>query len=581
MPAASQHLDASNKVFFTAAKYVEDTNQSVFLTGRAGTGKTTFLKHIAETSSKKVVVLAPTGIAALNAGGQTIHSFFRLPITPFLPIDRALLTPSEIRRYLLDAEGSNIYKTFRYNARQIELLHQVDCFVIDEISMVRCDVLDAIDKILRTFLNRPDAPFGGKQMVFVGDPYQLPPVVNAEQEALLSRCYSSFYFFDAKSFIRLREQGKLCTFSLEKIYRQKDTDFLHILNNVRENNLDWGSQRLLNSRYIKGFKMPSEGGWIELTAKNSEADYSNKQKLAALPGKEHCYKAKSAGEINLNQVPCEIDLRLKVGAQVVFLKNDTQGHQRYVNGTIGTISALTEKSIVVETEKCKVEIGPEVWENVRYNWNDSKREMDREVVGEVRQFPIKLAWAITIHKSQGLTLDRVVANLRSCFAPGQVYVALSRCTSLEGLVLTTPIDSRRVQVRPEVLRFVADLDQLDYLESQLAHKEVDFLYESALQALLKSDFTKALQCFEAALEKRAEWSHPLQYRAIRVFCYRIFTNYIRLHRMASISTKQAQKSAENCATRLEQFVAQEPDVRTALRACIVEAIPELAKSLDA
>jgi energy-coupling factor transporter ATP-binding protein EcfA2 len=581
MQATTFNLDASNKAFFTAAKYVEDTNQSVFLTGRAGTGKTTFLKHIAQTSSKKVVVLAPTGIAALNAGGQTIHSFFRLPMTPFLPIDRALLTPSEIRRFLLDPDGSNIFRTFRYNARQIELLRQVDCFIIDEISMVRCDILDAVDKILRTFLNRPDAPFGGKQMVFVGDPYQLPPVVNAEQEALLSRCYSSFYFFDSKSFVRLREQGKLCTFSLEKIYRQKDADFLHILNDVRENKLEWGSQRMLNSRYIKGFRMPSNGGWIELTAKNNEADYSNKQKLSALSGKEYCYKAKSTGDINLNQVPCELDLRLKVGAQVVFLKNDSHGHQRYVNGTIGTVSALTEKTIVVKTEKCEVELGPEAWENVRYNWNDGKREMEREVVGEVRQFPVKLAWAITIHKSQGLTLDKVVANLRNCFAPGQIYVALSRCTSLEGLVLTNPIDSRRVQVRPEVLRFVNDLDQLDYMESQLAQKEVDFLYESALQALMQSDFEKALQCFEAGLSKRPEWSHPLLFRAVRVFCNRIFMNYIRLHRIKGIPSRQVQASAEICATRLEHFAAREPDLKSALRACIVDAIPELEESLAA
>lgn len=416
--------------FDLAYRFVNETNQNIFLTGKAGTGKTTFLKFLREHTLKESIVTAPTGVAAINAHGVTLHSLFQLPFGIILPDRKTFISGSD------EDNKHPLLSKIRYNREKLDLLRSLELLIIDEASMVASYTVDAIDTILRHVRRNPYYPFGGVQVLFIGDLYQLPPVVKGEEWDILREYYSSIFFFD--SFV-LRENLPVII-ELNEIFRQQDSAFIGILNGIRNNDISEENFRLLNTRLIRNFEPGNNQGYITLTTHNYQSDEINQHRLKNIPGHTHTYEAEIIDEFPENSFPAERYLKLKVGTQVMFLKNDTEG-KKYFNGKIGIVSDLEDEFIKV---KCKDEpkeitVKMSEWENIRYKTNPETREITEEVLGSFIQYPLRLAWAITIHKSQGLTFDRVVIDAERAFAKGQVYVALSRCTSLEGLVLKTPI----------------------------------------------------------------------------------------------------------------------------------------------
>lgn len=421
----------------TAWRIVETTDANLFLTGKAGTGKTTFLRELKEKSPKRMVVLAPTGIAAINAGGVTIHSFFQLPFAPFLPETSF-------------KSGGAAYD-FRYNKQRLEVIRTVDLLVIDEISMVRADLLDAIDYVMRKFRDR-SRPFGGVQLVMIGDLGQLPPVVKDDDWALLRGSYETPYFFSSNA---LRATD-FFIIELTKVYRQSDARFLDLLNRVRDNRLDAAALALLNSRYVPGFVPPEGQHYIRLTTHNAAARQVNEGELAKLPGDEHTFTAAVTGNFPAYSYPTEEQLVLKVGAQVMFVKNGMVEGIRYCNGMIGRVEDIDGDTVTVsiaETDEV-VELGREEWTNAKYVIDRATKAIVEEVEGTFTQLPLKLAWAITIHKSQGLTFEHAVIDAAASFSHGQAYVALSRCKTLEGMVLSTPLNASAVITDTKVDRFM-------------------------------------------------------------------------------------------------------------------------------
>ncbi len=426
--------DNENLAFDRAVKAVE-TGESLFLTGKAGTGKTTFLKYIKENSKRKVAVLAPTGIAAINAGGQTIHSFFKLEFGPLLPDD-------------VQFHEATLIKKLRYNKKQISLIREIDTLVIDEVSMVRADLLDMIDKVMRTVRNNDFLPFGGVQVLLIGDPFQLPPVTNKEEWELLRRWYKCPFFFSSMAFKSL---NPVCV-ELEKIYRQKDSRFIEVLNSVRENKITTTDLKILNDRV--GLKEVKDQNYITISTHNYIVDTINEEKLKLLENNSFHYNAEIFKDFPIKSAPTDIQLELKVGAQVMFIKNEIGELKRFYNGSIGEVVKLTDDEIYVRVssgEEIKVEYY--LWENIKYEWNATKKEVNRKVTGGFKQYPLRLAWAITVHKSQGLTFEYVKADLSKSFSEGQVYVALSRCKSLEGLVLSSPIKRSVIRTNGYVVKF--------------------------------------------------------------------------------------------------------------------------------
>ena len=426
-----------NKELRTAWEFVEKTGRSVFLTGKAGTGKTTFLRKVVEESRKRVVVVAPTGIAAINAGGVTIHSFFQLPLHPFIP-------------------GAKIESKFAFSKEKRSIIKTIDLLVIDEISMVRCDVLDAIDSVLRRLRNR-FKPFGGVQLLMIGDLQQLTPVVTDEEAQLLSSYYPTPYFFGSRALSAV----DYVTIELKEVYRQQDEKFISVLNAVRGGHPSADVIRTLNSRYDPRFAPSSDEGYIRLTTHNHIANSYNEKQLFLIDEPLHCFDAVIQGTFPEYSYPTECRLELKVGAQVMFVKNDPSSERRYFNGKIGVVTDFYEEYILVQCpdDDEKIAVEPLEWENCRYVINESTQEMETEVQGVFRQYPLRLAWAITIHKSQGLTFDRAIIDAASSFASGQVYVALSRCRTLEGMVLATPLHQNAV---------MTDMRVDDYIEGQEA-----------------------------------------------------------------------------------------------------------------
>ena len=411
----------TNEKLDLAWRLVEDTGANVFITGKAGTGKTTFLKRLKEESSKNIAVLAPTGIAALNAGGMTIHSFFQLSFSPFIP-------------GIGQAGGNSRFS--KYSKQKMKMLRSIDTIVIDEISMVRADVLDAIDDKLRRYRHSA-LPMGGVQLVMIGDIQQLPPVVREDEWRMLSEHYRSPYFFDS---LLLRETP-FETIELTNVYRQKDADFLDILNAIRENRVDSSVLRKLNARYIPGFDPKDEERYIRLMTHNHQAQRVNEQHMASLKARKHVFKAQIEGDFPELIYPAEAELILKEGAQVMFLKNDSQEH-RYYNGSIGRIMSISDNgkiTVTLSDGTPPIDVQTETWENMAYTVDEKSKEMKEKVVGRFTQVPLRAAWAITIHKSQGLTFDKAIINASDAFAHGQTYVALSRCRSLKGLVLESPL----------------------------------------------------------------------------------------------------------------------------------------------
>ena len=403
-----------------AWQFIENTGTHLFLTGKAGTGKTTFLRRLREQSPKRMVVLAPTGIAAINAGGVTIHSFFQLSFAPFVP--DTTLNPAQIH--------------YRINKEKCNIIRSMDLLVIDEISMVRADLLDAVDATLRRYRDR-EKPFGGVQLLMIGDLQQLAPVVKDSEWEMLRHYYETPYFFASRA---LRETTYM-TIELEKVYRQSDTFFLSLLNKIRENKADDEVLNELNKRYQRDFQPPKEEGYIRLTTHNNQAQRINDRELASLPGKAYSFRAEVKDDFPEYSYPADEVLTIKEGAQIMFLKNDVSSEKRYYNGMIGEVVTVNETGMFVRGKDSEHEFQllQEEWGNYKYVLNEETKEITEEIAGVFRQYPIRLAWAITIHKSQGLTFERAIIDARNSFAHGQTYVALSRCKTLDGMVLESPL----------------------------------------------------------------------------------------------------------------------------------------------
>lgn len=475
-----QH-DSTNTLFSLAADLVNYTSRPVFLTGKAGTGKTTFLKYIKETTKKNTVVVAPTGVAAINAGGVTMHSFFQLPFGPFVP---ASLNNYNAGNQATDKHS--LFKNIFFTGSKRELLQELELLIIDEVSMVRCDMLDAMDTILRHFRKQYNIPFGGVQVVYIGDMFQLPPVIPQHEWNILQEHYNSPFFFDAHV---LKESPPLYI-ELKKIYRQNEQHFIDILNRIRNNVPEREDLEALNDRYDPSFNPSAAEKFITLTTHNRKADVINEAELKKLPGKLHAFAAEITGEFSDKALPTEFNLQLKEGAQVMFIKNDSGTERRYYNGKLAIIKKISGEEITVSFDEGEdVKLEKEEWKNIRYNYNKEKNDIEEEELGSFKQYPIRLAWAITIHKSQGLTFERAVIDAGSSFAAGQVYVALSRCTSLEGLVLHSRIFPHAISTDRRVLEF--------------ARREED---DERLQALLREEKEK----FQAdMLVKTFNWSKVL------------------------------------------------------------------------
>ena len=483
-----------NKELRTAWDFVENTGRSIFLTGKAGTGKTTFLKTIVEQSRKRSIVVAPTGVAAINAGGVTIHSFFQLPFSPYVP--GAKVESRSSSAGLLPAGR----KMFDFGREKRKIMASIDLLIIDEISMVRADLLDAIDSVLRRFRDHHQ-PFGGVQLLMIGDLAQLTPVVTPEDEQVLKPYYDTPYFFGSKAL----QQIDYVTIQLEQVYRQQDDSFIRILNQIRDGHPTPDTLEQLNRRCRPAFIPSPEEPYIRLTTHNQLANFYNESELQKLPGRSFKYRAEVKGTFPDYAFPTAETLVLKQGAQVMFIKNDPSGERRYYNGRIGRVVTAGQNRLTVycEGDAEAIEVEPLEWENTRYTLNEQTREIEAEVQGTFKQLPLRLAWAITIHKSQGLTFDRAIIDASQSFAPGQVYVALSRLRSLEGLVLATPLAARAIINDEQVNSYIAQqeaearrsIDQLPLLkqeyERHLLLQLFDFrslLYQQETMVRLFADF---------------------------------------------------------------------------------------------
>ncbi|MGM0376006.1 MAG: AAA family ATPase [Bacteroidota bacterium] len=484
-----ENIDINNEEFQNALQLVQYTNSSVFLTGRAGTGKSTFLRYICENTHKKHIVVAPTGIAAINAGGVTMHSFFKIPFRPILPNDPDLST-----------KDGRIYDFLKYNKEKIKLIRETELLIIDEVSMVRVDILDFIDQVLRVYTKNKNLPFGGKQILMVGDVFQLEPVVKSDDWKILGRFYKSPFFFSAKVFSRI----PLVQIELKKVYRQNDPTFVGLLDKIRVNAAGKGDIEKLNQRVDRSFEPPADELFITLATRRDTVNYINDKKLDELPGKSQTFMGDIQGEFPASSLPTLQELVLKENAQVMFVKNDPE--RRWYNGTLGLVDEISEEGIYVRTEDENIHlITREKWVNLRYRFDEENNRIIEEEIGSFTQFPLRLAWAVTVHKSQGLTFDKVVIDFSGgAFAGGQLYVALSRCRSFDGIVLKTPVTSRDVIVNPQVQQFARSANDQRLIREELDKARADGAYVSALKSFRQGNWLEAVKYLAKAVGYRKE-----------------------------------------------------------------------------
>ena len=488
-----------------AAKYINTTNRNIFLTGKAGTGKTTFLKYIIENTHKNATVAAPTGIAAINAGGVTLHSLLHLPFGAYVPENRHHSAIDNITQLNTPA---SVVANSKFNATKRELLRELELLIIDEVSMLRADLLDCIDTTLRHVRRRKNEPFGGLQILFIGDLYQLPPVVKDNERIYLDRYYSSSYFFNAKALANVPP----IYIELDKIYRQTDSEFIGILNRLRDNEQTPEDITLLNSHFQQDLTSVMKKGYVYITTHNYKADQINSKELGKIDQPATHFKAEIDGEFPDNLFPISFDLESKIGAQVMFIKNDLEVDKRYFNGKIGKVTSLSKDTIGVTCEDGdEIEVETHQWENKRYRLNQDTNQIEESVIGTFKQFPLRLAWAITVHKSQGLTFEKAILDLSGVFAPGQMYVALSRLTSLKGLVLSTALPETGLEIEEAVASFSSNKSGTDVLQNGLISDRKIFLQEFIARAFNFAPLLRELNYHLQSFDKGENRSAKQQY----------------------------------------------------------------------